>query len=61
MLNRRQALIGYLVYMAARPLAKRSLRRTRRPLLITAVAVAGVGVLAAWALNSSASVNELDE
>ena len=59
MLNRRQALIGYLVYVAARPMVKRSLRRTRRPLLIAVVAMAGVGVLAAWALNSSAS--ELDE
>ncbi len=55
MLNRRQALIGYLVYRAVKPLAKRTLRKKRRPLLLAATGTAGVGVLAAWAFNSGES------
>lgn len=59
MLNRRQAMIGYVVYyLALKPFAKRALRRTRGPLLISA-ALAGAAFLAARILNSGSE--ELEE
>jgi hypothetical protein len=62
MLNRRQALIGYLVYTAARPILKRVVRskaksavpgtrqgsRAPNTAAIVAAAAAAVGALAFW-------------